>query len=72
MDSTTPFANGGIASLANGGMPGKRGLVDGPGGYAGDPADVAMDIYKRTGELFPEPESPVNMIDFSFLLSVDP
>ena len=29
------FANGGIASLANGGMPGKRGLVDGPGGYAG-------------------------------------
>ena len=35
MDSTTPFANGGIASLANGGMPGKRGLVDGPGGYAG-------------------------------------
>jgi|TARA_A100001015_G_C14989059_1_gene712973 hypothetical protein len=34
----------------------KRGMVDGPGGYAGDPADVAMDIYKRTGELFPEPE----------------
>ena len=30
----------------------KRGMVDGPGGYAGDPADVAMDIYKRTGELF--------------------
>ena len=26
---------GGIVNLANGGMPNKRGLVDGPGGYAG-------------------------------------
>ena len=34
----------------------KRGMVDGPGGYAGDPADIAADIYARTGEIFPEPE----------------
>ena len=34
----------------------KRGMVDGPGGYAGDPSDIAADIYRRTGEIFPEPE----------------
>ncbi len=34
----------------------KRGMVDGPGGYAGDPAQIAADIYARTGEIFPEPE----------------
>ena len=34
----------------------KRGMVDGPGGYAGDPSQIAADIYKRTGEIFPEPE----------------
>ena len=36
----------GIASgLADGGMPNKRGLVDGPGGYAG-----VMDIYESVKE----------------------
>ena len=34
----------------------KRGMVDGPGGYAGDPSQIAADIYRRTGEIFPEPE----------------
>lgn len=34
----------------------KRGIVDGPGGYSGDPSDIAADIYRRTGEIFPEPE----------------
>ena len=34
----------------------KRGMVDGPGGYAGDPSEIAADIYRRTGEIFPEPE----------------
>ena len=34
----------------------KRGMVDGPGGYSGDPSDIAADIYRRTGEIFPEPE----------------
>ena len=34
----------------------KRGMVDGPGGYAGDPSQTAADIYRRTGEIFPEPE----------------
>ena len=40
----------GIASgLANGGMPNKRGLVDGPGGYSG-----VMDIYEQMQETVPE------------------
>ena len=40
----------GIASgLADGGMPNKRGLVDGPGGYAG-----VMDIYESVKEQIPE------------------
>ena len=34
----------------------KRGMVDGPGEYSKSPADIAADIYTRTGELFPEPE----------------
>ena len=40
----------GIASgLADGGMPNKRGLVDGPGGYAG-----VMDIYEQMQQTVPE------------------
>ena len=40
----------GIASgLADGGMPNKRGLVDGPGGYAG-----VVDIYESVKERIPE------------------
>lgn len=34
----------------------KRGMVDGPGKYSQSPADIAADIYARTGEIFPEPE----------------
>ena len=34
----------------------KRGIVDGPGEYSKNPADIAADIYARTGEIFPEPE----------------
>ena len=34
----------------------KRGIVDGPGEYSKTPADIAADIYARTGEIFPEPE----------------
>ena len=34
----------------------KRGIVDGPGEYSKSPADIAADIYARTGEIFPEPE----------------
>ena len=34
----------------------KRGMVDGPGKYSQIPADIAADIYARTGEIFPEPE----------------
>ena len=34
----------------------KRGIVDGPGKYSQSPADIAADIYARTGEIFPEPE----------------
>ena len=34
----------------------KRGMVDGPGEYSKSPADIAADIYARTGEIFPEPE----------------
>ncbi len=34
----------------------KRGIVDGPGEYSKTPADIAADIYTRTGEIFPEPE----------------
>ena len=30
------YGNGIASGLANGGMPGKRGLVTGPGGYAGE------------------------------------
>ena len=30
------YGNGIATGLADGGMPGKRGLVDGPGGYAGE------------------------------------
>ena len=30
------YGNGIATGLANGGMPGKRGLVTGPGGYAGE------------------------------------
>ena len=30
------YGNGIASGLADGGMPGKRGLVDGPGGYAGE------------------------------------
>ena len=29
------YGNGIATGLADGGMPGKRGLVDGPGGYGG-------------------------------------
>ena len=36
--------------------PPKRGMVDGPGKYSQSPADIAADIYARTGEIFPEPE----------------
>ena len=40
----------GIASgLADGGMPNKRGLVDGPGGYSG-----VLDIYESVKERIPE------------------
>jgi hypothetical protein len=40
----------GIASgLADGGMPNKRGLVDGPGGYSG-----VLDIYRSVEEEIPE------------------
>ena len=40
----------GIASgLADGGMPKKRGLVDGPGGYSG-----VLDIYRSVEEEIPE------------------
>ena len=36
---------GGIVNLANGGMPNKRGLVDGPGGYAGiDPRKRILSV----------------------------
>ena len=42
----------GIASgLADGGMPNKRGLVDGPGGYAG-----VMDTYESIKSQIPERE----------------
>ena len=41
----------GIASgLADGGMPKKRGLVDGPGGYSGE----VLDIYRSVEEQIPE------------------
>ena len=41
----------GIASgLADGGMPNKRGLVDGPGGYSGE----VLDIYRSVEEQIPE------------------
>jgi len=36
-------ANGGIIGLRHGGMPNKRGLVDGPGGYAGETAPPERD-----------------------------
>lgn len=36
------YGNGIATGLADGGMPGKRGLVDGPGGYSGDEIDFNL------------------------------
>jgi len=43
------YGTGIATGLADGGMPNKRGLVDGPGGYAG-----VMDIYESVKEQIPE------------------
>ena len=45
------YGNGIATGLANGGMPNKRGFVDGPGGYAG-----VMDTYESIKEQMPERE----------------
>ena len=42
------YGNGIATGLANGGMPNKRGFVDGPGGYAGtEVIDIQEEISKR-------------------------
>ena len=43
------YGNGIATGLANGGMPNKRGFVDGPGGYAG-----VLDIREQISEDIPE------------------
>ena len=59
------YGNGIATGLADGGMPGKRGLVDGPGGYSGDEIDFNLfnknyktqDYYeKKQGYQAYEPE----------------
>ena len=46
------YGNGIASGLANGGMPNKRGLVDGPGGYAGE-IDEYQKIVETVRDAYP-------------------
>ena len=45
------YGNGIATGLADGGMPGKRGLVDGPGGYAGE-FKTGSQVFKEAPGIF--------------------
>ena len=46
------YGNGIATGLADGGMASKRGLVDGPGGYAGAPQRTSQDPYKLSDPVY--------------------
>ena len=52
--SVSSYGNGIASGLADGGMPSKRGFVDGPGGYAGDDIKTGGDLLFGTKAYTPE------------------
>ena len=52
--SVSSYGNGIASGLADGGMPSKRGFVDGPGGYAGDDIKTGGELLFGTKAYTPE------------------
>jgi len=69
------YGNGITTGLANGGMPAKRGLVNGPGGYAGGPFKTGAEVKRDAPGIFgfkfnkpllsiPTPKDRVGAVNF--------
>ena len=69
------YGNGITTGLANGGMPAKRGLVNGPGGYAGGPFKTGAEVKRDAPGIFgfkfnkpllsiPTPKNRVGAVNF--------